>query len=295
MKKIYLLLIIGLLLFPPFAFAGELGQVKIMIPMPGCTVRIDGVSFEAGSNEFISINVEPGRHQIKVIYDKQGNVLFDGAVKVDAAYATIVRPELPDHLTGEVDPARASQYLRDKYDAELNDTDHSPAQMGIRIGLDDSSPGAIVDYVLYYDSISPVWFSYRSHYTSYLDLSLSYRWKLMNRWYADVELGLMSAMNLVEDTNYPIPQSIYFGAGLGYKLGKPVMIGFRPVISMWNDSGFGKTTAAGIGYQLFMEIIPISTEFGFVSRYIINTKRSFDMNPPHMTLDGYYIKYRIDL
>ncbi len=277
-----------LLCFSSFSFGADLGAVKIMLPDPGCIVLADGVSIETRGDDHSSVLLEPGYHNIKVEY-QDGTTLYNGAVKVNSNNTTIVRPEIPDELFDRIGAAKVEQYLQGKKYAEMNDTDYFPGQIGIREGFDNSKAVGVINEVFSGGSYSS------SNYSSLmLDLSFFSRWKLANKLYADVELGIMSPCVLKGAAEL---QSAYVGFGMAYKYGGRLMLGFRPILSAWRVPNRFSQSELSTGFQLFIEIIPISTEIGFVSRYIVAApavSSAVNAHPPHMTLDGFYFKYRFN-
>lgn len=276
------------------AFCVELGSTKIMLPTSGCIIKVDDIPVEAGNNDHINVQVEPGYHHVNVAYT-DGIRLYDGTIKVNSNNETIVRPDIPDELLNKIDAEKAKKYLKEKNDAETYDTDYYPGAMGISLGMDGSNVTGILEIL----GASP--FGGSSHissagYSSLYVLSFFNVWKLDNKWYTDIDIGVMS--NTAPEKS-SILFAYYLGYGLKYKPNNFLMFGIRPIISEWSGTSYGEyvNSVPGTGIQIFFEIMPLSTEIGYVSRYVEKAMSGGlpGLSAPNDTFSGIYFKYKIFL
>jgi len=239
------------------ASAQEYGKLKIIAPTEDCTIFVDGIQVGAGTT---TIQLKTGEHQVKACF-KDGTSFYNGTANIIAGELTTIP------VTYMLNKGKVKEWGEG---------------WGISIGLDNT------DYQLsskYGDQADIIGLQ--------CDLSLFYSLKITDGLFAEMGSSLLRTYGLYDNgtgskmfiTSFPI------FLGLKSRWNEDLMFGIGGTYSLWTFyepgvSSYNVTPAWG--YQIYMEIKPISSEIGYIVK-----KGSLRLNIDYeLTSAGIYYKYK---
>jgi len=255
MKK-YWLVALFLCFAGSSSYAKGTGTLILNLPNERSIVSIDKTDYKPSSQIF-SVKLPAGAHNIIVSYlDEETSVNVDG-VMISKEATTLINVPFKEKLT----------------------------RMGFAFGMDNAT---IMPDV--YSSTSTSYYTVGPQF----DLSWFYNKQLKRDICFDLDISLYRTPAKIQE-NYD-PQTLLavfpIKIGLKGKINQYLFIGTGTNVSFWvfNEKSTSSYTYAGVpGFQVYLEIVPISTEIGYMVKSL---KREFREGVVDYSCSGLYFKYK---
>ncbi len=257
MRK-YCLIVLLLWFICGVSYSEEQGELKLSLPVEKCKVNIDGMDYMADSSVF-SKAIPIGKHVVTVyLLDEDTSVAYEEVI-IATNEATLITVPLKEKGVG----------------------------MGFAAGMDNATllSSAYGDNSVPYNTMSPQF-----------DVSWFYSAPIKKHIYFDLDISLYRSPAVIQDNAdrkellavFPVKVS------LKGKVNKDLIIGWGINYSAWIfNEKIGEAfhyNLGGPGFQVFAEIIPISTEIGFMVKTL---KREYLHDVVDYSSSGLYIKYKL--
>lgn len=255
MKK-YLFVILFIGLIGNLSYAEETGTLILNLPAERNMVSIDKIDYNTSSQIF-SIKLPAGNHNIVVSYlDEDTSINFDG-IMISKEATTLIQVPFKEKLT----------------------------RMGFAFGMDGATvkSGVYNDNSISYFTMSPQF-----------DLSWFYNKELKKDICFDLDISLYRTPAIIQENNDQKTLLAVFPVKIGLKgkINPYIFIGTGVNVSFWifNEKNYYSYTYPGWpGFQVYLEIIPISTEIGYMVKTL---KREFTEDIVDDSCSGLYFKYK---
>lgn len=258
MKRIVVFVFL-FVIFGSQAFAEGMGMLTLELPEGSNIIFIDNKEYVPENNIF-NVQLPEGRHSIKVIQsDEDTSVSYDN-LNITANNATLIRVPLKEKGVG----------------------------MGFAFGLGGSTytPSTLGDPTTATYTESPQY-----------DLSWFYCGRLKKHIYFDIDICLHKTASTIQTDEGTIRKIAVFPVrvGLKGKINNDLMIGTGLNYSFWifnENSGrtHSFTYPGGPGFQIYVEYLPFSTEFGYMTN---NAQVWRDQAISNYSTGGLYVKYKL--
>lgn len=276
LKKAFFLLLLLLLISRSQASAAGYATIKVMAPTKGCIVYIDNMAMEMDKNNVVTAWVLAGSHKISVtlmddtpIFKKMVNVKEGEINVVNVSY------EIKHGHKEAFQEEESAEYVGKEWGTGW----------GISLGADNTN---------YQPSITG--YSETIDIGMQGDISLFYTGEIKHGTYFDFSTSFLrssgSFHNAAGSTTFVTANPICIG--LKFNIDHIFRIGVGFNYSIWQMSADGPIDVTpGIGYQIYAEVQPIFSEFGYIIKNgYISDAGGVSLN---LTSAGVYYKYKIYL
>jgi hypothetical protein len=287
------LLLFALIVLP--AYAQEYGTVTVMPPTEDCEVFIDGIQLGLGTT---TSKIKEGTHNVVVnlkdgtpLYNEQVEIVAKEVATINVSYELKKKSKLtPVNEPGKnkITPSKGNQGDSDLVKEAMNRENLNIKEWGAGWGL---SIGA--DNTNY--TISGLGQSETLDLGAQLNFDWFYAWKLSEALYTELSISLLRTYGGFKNANGTTTQvaAAPISLNVKFKANENIMLGGGINYSLWSWTAPGASmpsVTAGIGYQIFTEIKPISSEIGYIIK-----NGSFANSGVDFTLAsaGIYYKYKL--
>lgn len=275
-----------------FVYAQEFGSLKIIPPTKESIILVDGIQVGTGTT---TVKLTSGEHNIQatfndgtVFYNGTANVITDEITPISISYElnkNKISPQKEDTTEKETvkkddsgDSELVKQVLKQQQQQQLGGSKKEWGEgFGVSVGIDNTN----YSYSYSGTSYSPITLS------NQFDFAVFYSLKVSPGLFIDSSMSFYRTLGENKDfdggiTAYPLICNVK------YKINEMLMVGGGINFSYW----FAEPALQGgwfsimPGYQVCMEIAPISSEIGYI------VKHGYE-KPYDVYSGGFYYKYKL--